>query len=531
MMGGPNSDPAKAGAYGTLDGVREAAPAYRTSMELSGERTAQILALDTAHADELMMLRDDLADESPAALLRSLAPPRTERPGLVLPKGGTQLRFDLKITDTAARKGASPSGRTPQVGVILEDRFGLPYRALVGPVPADGRPHTVSVPVSAAGGLALTGFELDDKPPVGSAEQHRLSVTALRTAAGDGAEQPVPVPDGFRWQAVSTVNTGGEDVPGPGLEPTVPAGTALSLDYGTGLVAEEDARFVLPTNSIRVTAARSKVPVLNAVATDAFLKASGAKKGQSVDVPLAGEQVRVKIAKVVRQLPTTGPAAAAETSGPTGDGGALLLDLKALTEVFAHDSTSLLAPTEWWLSAGPGDADKVAAQLRALPDTDPAQVHVRDEVAEDLVGDPLGAGPQSALLAVAVVAAALAAVGFAVSAVGSQRERAAEFAVLRALGAPRRRLARMIAAEQGVLITIGLLAGLALGAVLTRAVVPLIVLTGQAAQPVPTVLVQLPVPQVAGLLAGVAALPLLIVAAIALRRADPAVSLRHQGDN
>ena len=89
----------------------------------------------------------------------------------------------------------------------------------------------------------------------------------------------------------------------------------------------------------------------------------------------------------------------------------------------------------------------------------------------------------------------------------------------------------MIAAEQGVLITIGLLAGLALGAVLTRAVVPLIVLTGQAAQPVPTVLVQLPVPQVAGLLAGVAALPLLIVAAIALRRADPAVSLRHQGDN
>ncbi|MGW8886426.1 FtsX-like permease family protein [Streptomyces sp. NPDC055749] len=538
MTGGPNSDPAKAGAYGALDGVREAAPAYRTSMELSGERTAQILALDTAHADERMMLRDDLADGSPSGLLRSLAPPRTDRPGLVLPKGGTQLRFDVRITDTAARDGASPSGRTPQVAVLLEDRFGLPYRALAGPVPADGRPHSVSVPVSAAGELALTGFELDDKPPVGSAEQHRLSVTALRTVAGGGAEKPVPVPDGFRWQAALTVSVGGEDQQGPGLAPSVPAGAALSLDYGTGLVAEEDAGFLPPVNSIRVTSARSKAPALNAVATDAFLKASGAKKGQSIDVPLGGEQVRVKITKVVRQLPTTGPAATAAGSsgsgggGSTGDGGALLLDLRALTQVFAHDSTSLLSPTEWWLSTNsPADAKNVAAQLRALPDTDPAQVHVRDEVADDLVSDPLGAGPQSALLAVAVVGAALAAVGFAVSAVGSQRERSAEFAVLRALGAPRRQLARMIAAEQGVLIAIGLLAGLALGAVLTRAVVPLIVLTGQAAQPVPAVLVQLPAGQIAGLLAGVAALPLLIVAAIALRRADPAVSLRHQGDN
>lgn len=159
------------------------------------------------------------------------------------------------------------------------------------------------------------------------------------------------------------------------------------------------------------------------------------------------------------------------------------------------------------------------------------QVQVRDETADDLVGDPLGAGPQSALLAVTAVTAALAAVGFAVGSVGSQRERSAEIAVLRALGAPRRKLARMIAAEQSVLIAIGLLVGALLGALLTRAVVPLIVLTGQATQPVPAVLVELPAGQIAALLAGVAALPLVIVAAIALRRADPAVSLRHQGDN
>ncbi|MEU8678611.1 FtsX-like permease family protein [Streptomyces sp. NPDC048560] len=532
MTGVLNPDPAKADTYSTLRGVREAAPAYRTSTELSGERTAQILALDTAHADEHLLLRDDLADRTPEKLLGSLASPQKGRQGLVLPKGSTQLRFELRIAETSARKGASPSGLTPQAGVLLEDRFGLPYRAPIGPVPADGKPHTVSVPVSAAAGLAVTGFELDGKPPVGRSEEHRLTVTALRAVTG-GGEQPVSVPDGFRWRASLTVGIPGQEQPAHRLRPTAPAGTALSLTYGTGFVSAEEAGWLPPTNSVRISVVRPKAPALNAVVTDAFLKASGARKGQSVDVPLGGEQMRVRIVDVVRQLPTTGPAAAgtAGSSTATGDGGALLLDLKALAQVYAQKSASFLSPTEWWLSSAPGDAEKVATQLRALPDTDPAQVHVRDEVAEDLLGDPLGAGPQSALLAVAVAAAALAAVGFAVSAVGSQRERSSEFAVLRALGAPRRGLARMIAAEQSVLIAVGLLAGLALGAVLTRAVVPLIVLTGQAAQPVPAVLVQLPVQQVTGLLAGVAALPLLIVAAIALRRADPAVSLRHQGDN
>jgi ABC-type antimicrobial peptide transport system permease subunit len=103
--------------------------------------------------------------------------------------------------------------------------------------------------------------------------------------------------------------------------------------------------------------------------------------------------------------------------------------------------------------------------------------------------------------------------------------------VLRALGAGRRELARLVAVEQGLLIGAGLLAGLGLGTVLTRAVVPLIVLTPEAARPVPRVLVELPVSQVALLLVGIAALPLLISAATAVRRADPAVALRHQGDS
>ncbi|THA72138.1 ABC transporter permease [Streptomyces sp. A0958] len=535
VIGGVNADPAKSGAYADLPGVREVAPAFRTTVDLSDERTADILALDTAHADERMLMRDDLGGGSTARLFDSLAPEKAARPGLPLPGKSTRLRFDLGISVPAATRTTSPSGMAPQLTVLLEDRYGLPYQVAAGAVPADGKARPFEIKVAAAGGLAVTGFELDDKQPVGHGESHRLAVTHLRTVTEEGTEQPVPVPAGFRWQAAVSADSLGDVQPGAAVSPTASATTPLGLDYPTGSVSAEDAVYAVPALNVRITAARPEAPaMLQAVATDAYLKATGARTGQAVDVTLAGERVRVKIVRTVHRLPTTGPGGSAETTTEyrrARDGGALLLDLRSLGQVLAERPGARLTATEWWLSTAPGRTADVAAALRALPDTDPAQVLVRDEVADELVSDPLGAGPQSALLAVAVVAAALAAVGFAVAAVGSQRERSAEFAVLRALGTPRRQLARMTAAEQGVLIAIALLVGGALGALLTRAVVPLIVLTGQAAQPVPSVLVRLPAGQVALLLAGVAALPLLIVAALALRRADPAISLRHQGDH
>ncbi|WP_406189796.1 FtsX-like permease family protein [Streptomyces anulatus] len=530
LVGGHGSGPATAGAYGSLAGVRQAAPAYRTDVEVSGGRTAEVLVLDTAHADERMLMRADLADGSPRQLFEAIAPERAPRPGLVLPEDSTRLKLDLRITTVSKPSGNSlyPDPDPPVVTVLLEDRYGLPYRALAGPVPVDGRPVPVSFPVSAAGGLAVTGIEVDGAAPSDYARKHRVSVSDVRVVAGAGAERPVPAPESMRWDAAMTLTEYGEDR--PGKSPVRNGAPGLpDFTYDTGVDNEDNWE---PTSgTLRVTATRPKAAAVKAVATDAYLKSTNAKLGDEIDVTLAGNTVRVTLTEVVRRLPTTGADGASGAPDPVASGGALLLDLKAVTEVLAHRPTATIEATEWWLSAAPGDAAKVAAALRALPDTDPAQVLVRAEAAQRLVDDPLGAGPQSALPAVAVVAAALAAVGFAVSASGSRRERSAELGVLRALGAPRRQLARMIAAEQGVLIALALLIGLGIGTVLTRAVVPLIVLTGQADRPVPPVLVELPAGQVAALLAGVAALPLVIVATMALRRGDPAVTLRHQGDH
>ncbi|MER5574805.1 FtsX-like permease family protein [Streptomyces massasporeus] len=529
--------PGQTGLYAALPGARDAAPAHRTALSLSGGRDATVLALDTTRAGDGMLMRGDLADEAPAKLLRSLAPPgRDEDRAIRLPDGTRRLALDVRITALRARGGSSPSGRAPRLTAVVEDRYGIAYRLGGGEIPVDGRVRRIALDLDVtatgrraapAGPLRLTGLQLDDTAPVGRPEQHRFTVERLLATGLDGAARTVPAPAGTRWRGGRTVTENGTVLTRAATKPTVSGTAPLTVSYGTGADPDESVN-TAPLYSVRVATVGDRAPrSIAAVATWDFLRAAGAGPGDAVDVPLSGEQVRVRIVRLVEELPTT-------ATGPNGevtDGGALLLDLRAVDAVLDRRAAAPLGPTEWWVSTAPGKAAEVAAALRARPDLEPQQVLVRDETAAELLRDPLGAGPRSALTSVAVAAVALAAGGFAVSAAGARRERSAEFAVLRALGTPRRDLARLVATEQSLLIGAGLLAGLGLGTVLTRAVVPLIVLASDAARPVPPVLVELPAGRVALLLAGVAVPLLLITAASALRRAEPAVALRHQGED
>ncbi|URM88706.1 FtsX-like permease family protein [Streptomyces sp. MRC013] len=530
--------PGQTGLYAALPGAREAAPAHRAALSLSGDREATVLALDTSRAGDGMLMRGDLADEPPGELLRALAPPPTDENRAVrLPDGTRRLALDVRITDERARTGRSPSGRTPLLTVVVEDGYGIAYRLGAGNVPVDGRAHRVTLELdrtatgrraAPAGPLRLTGLQLADTVPTDRSERHRFTVERLLATGPDGSARTVRAAPGTRWQGGRAVTRSGEVLSRTPVEPAASDTAPLSLSYATGADGD-DGYGVAPVWTVRADTAGARAPrTLAAVATRDFLRASGAAPGDTVDVPLSGEQVQVRIVRAVRELPTT---AAADTAGRSAAGGALLLDLRAVDAVLAQRGTAPLTPTEWWVSAEPGKAAEVAAALRARPDLEARQVLVRDETAADLLRDPLGAGPRSALTAVTVAAVALAAGGFAVSAAGARRERSAEFAVLRALGTPRRDLARLVVTEQSLLVGVGLLAGLALGTLLTRAVVPLIVLTSGAARPVPPVLVELPVGQVALLVAGVAAPLALITAASALPRAEPAVALRHQGED
>ncbi|CAM5490996.1 ABC transporter permease OS=Streptomyces tendae OX=1932 GN=GUR47_09045 PE=3 SV=1 [Streptomyces tendae] len=501
-----------------VPGVAEVAPVARSEVSLSGDRTATVLALDTSHAAGLMLMRPDLADESPGALLSGMAPGQPSK-GARIPAGTARLALAATLTVRGA--GPAPAGsQSADVAVTVEDRWGTPYRLEAGSLAADGREHTLGLDVS-AGPLTLTGVESTVVQPGGRGEEHRLTVRRVTATAADGTVRPVPLPGA--WTAGSELAPPpAAPVPGGApSEPRVLGSGPLAVEYATG---RSEAGWKITTLSVRLRVAQPKPAEVTAVATDRFLDSSGARTGQRVPVLIGGHDVPVRIVRSVRELPGTGP----ET--PSAQfGGALLVDLPAVNRQLQGKYGAAVAPTEWWLRTGPGKTDEAAAGLRAFPDTAPAQVLVRDEVAKRLRDDPFGAGPGAAFAAATLVAAALAAVGFAVSAAGSLRERGTEFSVLRALGASRRRLARTVAAEQGVLTGLALLTGAALGAVLTRAVIPLTVLTPQATRPVPDVHVSLPGDRIALLLAGMAVVPLLVTAALALRRTDTTVTLKDGG--
>ncbi|MFG3497397.1 FtsX-like permease family protein [Streptomyces sp. NPDC047928] len=545
------------GVYDGMPGVRAAAPAARAEFGLSGGRRATLLALDTGVAGPEMSVRADLAGGDPGRLLAALRPPDAARAGLPLPAGTTRLLVDVVLRRGAGTGGApapgtaddAAAGPAPRGGsgadllLTVEDRYGVPYRLPLGTVPPDGASRTLTLDIGAAadapagrpaGPLTVTAVEFDVRGAARRVTPERLVVGGMRAASTDGEVRPVTAP-GLVWSATAVSEP--ETVPGTEARPVVTAArssarTPLDVSYHTGTGVVDGFGPVERTVTVRAVARRPAPATPAALATDAFLAAGGARPGSVVQVPMPGGDMKVRIVGVLRDIPTTGPDPAAAPPPAAGaaaqDGGALLLDLRAVNRVLAARPDAALPPTEWWLFTETGAAGRVAAALRDRAEMDPTRITVRDEIAAASHDDPLAAGPRSALLAVAVAAALLAAVGFAVSTVGALRDRSAEFAVLRALGAPRRQPARLVAVEQSLLIGLALVIGPLLGALLTRTVVPLIVLTGEATRPVPGVLVELPVGQVALLLAGVAAAPVAVVAALALRKGSPAAP-RVQG--
>ncbi|GAA0671969.1 ABC transporter permease [Streptomyces thermocarboxydovorans] len=519
LLAAGDSEPGRTETYGAVPGVRAVAPAYRTEVPLSGNRTATVLALDTGHAAGTVLMRSDLADEPVDDLLGSLTP-KGETAGVRIPESTRRLTLAARLT------GAGPDSAV-EVRATLVDQYGVPHRLPLGRLPSDGRTHALTLDLAAAsegspGPMTLTGLQLDLPQPRGRARTHRFTAASLTATDAGGRDRRLALPSARSAWALSakTSGTAADARSGPS-RPRLTPGGPLTVSYGTGRIPREN-RWANWMVTVRMQLPQPETPVISGVATDRYLESTGARTGQRVDVTVDGSTVPVRITRSVRELPSA-------PSGGADDGGALLLDLRSVNRVLQDLYGSGVAPTEWWLRTAPGASAKVAGALRARPDVDPSRVVVRDEIAAELRDDPFGAGPEAAFGAAALAAAALTAVGFAVSTAGALRERSAEFAVLRALGASRRRLARVVVLEHGVLVALALGVGVLLGAVLARAVIPLIMLTSEAARPVPQVLVELPPARVALLLVTVALVPLLVTAVLSLRRADPVPALREQG--
>ncbi len=470
------------GVYAALPGGERIVPVARRDVPLPQGAAATVLLLDAGRAAAHLPVRADLlGGRSAGEVFGPLA---------AAPADGPALPDRVELDVTAAG--------SPGLSLLVRDRFGLVYPVPVAPL-AGGPQHLV-VDLAAggpngrlAGPSTLAGLAVDAPGGAGSLRVDRL-------AAGSAGDVPAA-----HWSL--TGGAGGSAATSTSAAKNAPAANGASVSTGAGHLPTVSwpASPAGARHLVLAPGGRAAAPALSAVATASYLAAVGARVGEEVPVPFGTATLRARVTAAVTALPATG--------GP-----AVALDLAAVDRQLDARGEPAVPPSEWWLpAAGAGDdaPRRAAAELRAAPFAQ--QVLERDALAAQLRGDPLGAAPQSALAALAVAAVLLAAIGFAASAAGAAAERAREFAVLAALGAPRRRLLRTVAAEQGVLAVLGVGTGLLLGTLLVHLVVPLVVLTPAAARPLPAVLVRLPLGQVA-VLAVVTAAALLGPALLVGRR-------------
>ncbi|MEU9040712.1 MULTISPECIES: FtsX-like permease family protein [unclassified Kitasatospora] len=462
----------QAGRYGALPGGDRLVPVVRDEQQLPSG-AGQVLAVDAAAFADRVPVRGDLLDgHTRDELFRPLAQPAPAGTEDGLPLPGHPLRIDADISTDQA--GYPASDQALRVTFLLRDRFGIVYKVPFSGVPAD---HDLR-------GSAPLSTLVD--APMGSAAAP-LTVIGVTASAGNKGERAALV----RRLAVS------DTADGPATAVPVPSGAAWSGAQSAGAAAGTST----PTT-------------VRGVATRDYLKATGSSVGDTVRVPFSGTILPIKVTASVEALPVAGRSA-------------VLVDLATTARVLAAQGRTVSGSAEWWLpAAGPGDRvpARAAAALQAGPGSQ--DVRLYDEVAEGLLGDPVGAAPQSALTAIAVVTAVLAAIGFGAAVAGSARQRSQDSALLLALGAPRRLVSRTSVAEPALLVVLGGAVGVGLGALLVHLIVPFVVLTPAARRPLPEAVVGLPVGQALLLAAAIAVVPLLSAFLVGRRRRNVATRLR-----
>jgi hypothetical protein len=509
--------PLALGQVATLTGARGvtgSTPVIRSPAMMPNSATATLLALDTRQAVAVAAIRPDLVGGSPRALLDRLSPAGARgaaSSGALVP--GRPARLEITASLHAASVGQ------PVLFVEVEDAFGIPYQLQAGIVPSNGAATRLVVPVApankAAYPLRITGYSLQYVMPTTAAPgaaQAALTIESVRGAArmtgGFGAPFAAAT-EGSSLTSSTTAGSGQITIP-PSVTATVTSGTSLRVSFqpGDGIFPPQ---FGAPASTLPASisvAPPRPAGALPVAATSAFAAATGQGKGSTFPIQVGNTTIRVTVVSVIAGFPTI--------AGPGG----IVMDQSLLQQTLAADGAPPEPVTEWWLrTAGSGPT--------RLPGG--ATLTDRASMAASLLANPLGAAPQLAMLAIAAAAVILAAAGFAVAA-ATAGERARDLALLAALGATRRQLTRLLCLEQAALGIPAAVAGLLLGGVLAKLVVPAVTLTATGAHPQPFVLVQVPlaVPIVVALVT--AAVPVVIAALGPARRAGLAARTRLEAE-
>ncbi len=490
-------------------GVLASTPVARTTFTVPQGGIATLLAVGARTPASLAAVSDDAGGLAGAALLRRLQP-AGQPPGTLIPGRPALLRITVRLAGAGAGTGAGPRASAPELAVGLTDAAGVSYLVPVGTLPADGRGHQLTAAIAAGGHadypLRLTGFSLQylqaDRPSGAAA----LRIESVRTAATPASQFSRPFPLTPAAGQPLLIVTGGPGGFAPTKARAQARGTALTLSFRTGAGGSASAQ---PAAGASILETAGPAPAaLPALATRSFLAASGVQVGGTEFIQIQGTAVRCVIIGQVARFPTV-----------TGPAGGLVVNQAALQDVLRTHGVAPLPVTQWWLTTSGHPV------IPGLPSG--ASVASVTTLARALSAQPLSVAPLQALLAIAVAAALLACGGFVVS-VATGRERQRDVALLDALGARSGQVVRLMCLEQALLAVPAAAAGLVLGILLSRLIIPAVSLTAQAVRPDPPVLVQVPWLAAVGVAAVIALVPAVAAAQAATRPTAAAARLRAE---
>ncbi len=506
-------------AYDDIPGFIDAVPVLRQSGALPGSTsTVRFVILDAARAGDAVAFRPDLADVTIGELMTRLAEARFEPAGAPLPGEPERIALDVTFRveplgpEVTLPQRVRPSRVefAPRLRAVLVDGDGQVFRVDLGPVTESDEPVSMIADLGLAFEslgrlrpaypLSIAGIELRSDTPEEVTRQATLVLSSIQVSPDrDGSRwQPVPVDlDPDSWTSELAEPRFQVDRPGVSFLPARPGSLALRLISGAtaGDVALPAFFLLRPAGD----AVSGPLPLL--MSAD-LMEEAGLELGDGVSLgSLPGFDGTGVIVGVVDEFPTVHP----------DRGEPVVLDYQSFLAARLGPGASTPLPDEMWLSIDEGSAEEALSVLVAPPFSTTATLS-RTAREATLEADPVARGSIGSLLLGFAAAAALAGLGFAVNAAMSMRERQVEFALLRAAGLSQRQLVAWLAFENGILVAFGVLAGTALGLLLSWLVLPLVTITQSAAQVVPDLVVVYPWPAILWIGVGSAAVLLVSVA-------------------
>jgi hypothetical protein len=244
-----------------------------------------------------------------------------------------------------------------------------------------------------------------------------------------------------------------------------------------------------------------------ALVSPGVANAAGADGTFSLD--LAGEQVPARVAAVARRFPGT-------TQG-TFSGDFAIADRNLLGTALDAANPGAGTANEIWIEAATPAGRSAAAERLRRPPFDVLAVTEQARVEESLADDPLARASSLLLFAAAVVAVVLAFLGLALAVVSELRDERGELVDLEAQGLGPAKLRRYLRVRAAAVLGFGLAGAAALGLALSSLVLSVVLLTANATEPMPPLVLTIDWPLLFGLLATTLALSALLVAAVTAR--------------